>query len=125
MEAKRNVYIEEIKRTEANFAKMVKQQGVATAFLHYAADDAVLYRNNKLISGKPAIEDYFMKNDMLYSNVDLDWLPDKIDVSKSGDLAYTYGKYQMINLISGEKSEGIFHTVWKRQRDGQWRFVWD
>ncbi len=22
-------------------------------------------------------------------------------------------------------NKGVFHTVWKRQADGEWRFVWD
>ncbi|MCX6240170.1 MAG: hypothetical protein NTY07_21955, partial [Bacteroidia bacterium] len=58
----------------------------------------------------------------------LDWAPDFADVSASGDLGYTYGKYTLTSTDSiGNitQSGGIFHTVWKRQPDGQWRFVWD
>lgn len=47
---------------------------------------------------------------------------------KSGDLAYTYGKYNFSALsTNGEKisSTGIFHTVWKKQDDGSWKYVWD
>ena len=56
------------------------------------------------------------------------WKPDYVDVSESGDLAYTYGKYTFTSRDStGRKvvSKGIFHTVWKRQEDGSWKFVWD
>ena len=56
------------------------------------------------------------------------WKPDFVDVSSSGDLGYTYGQYTFIRLdsIGNETaSQGIFHTVWKRQSDGNWRFVYD
>ncbi len=118
-------YQEEVKQTELAFAHRVKAKGVAEAFLFYAAEDAVLFRNNRIISGKEAIKTYFTERAEDYQNIELKWHPDKVDVAASGDLAYTYGNYQLINHASGETSEGIFHTVWKRQSDGQWRFVWD
>jgi ketosteroid isomerase-like protein len=56
----------------------------------------------------------------------LTWSPDFIDVSASGDMAYTYGKYNYTttdSLGNVSEIEGIFHTVWKRQADGNWKFV--
>ena len=56
------------------------------------------------------------------------WKPDFVDVSASGDLAYTYGAYTYSYKDSTGaivEQGGIFHTVWKRQADGGWRFVWD
>ena len=56
------------------------------------------------------------------------WEPDFIDVSVAGDLAYTYGKFTYTSITeSGDTltSKGIFHTVWKRQEDGSWKYVWD
>jgi hypothetical protein len=43
-------------------------------------------------------------------------------------MAYTYGQHTFeATDDSGGIIEdtGIFHTVWKRQPDGQWRYVWD
>jgi len=43
-------------------------------------------------------------------------------------MAYTYGKYTMTIIDSAGESKvsnGIFHTVWKKQKDGSWKFVWD
>ncbi len=118
-------YQEEVKQTELAFAQMAKEKGVAEAFLFYAADDAVIMRNKQLIKGKSAIQTYFEERSKAYQNIELKWNPDKVDVAASGDLAYTYGNYQLINHANGETSEGIFHTVWKRQSNGQWCFVWD
>jgi ketosteroid isomerase-like protein len=114
----------EILKTEKEFAELVKTNGLHEAFLHYAADSAVLLRNNKLIIGKNNI-------DLLYQGQNskgLYWSPDFVDVSEAGDLGYTYGKYVFsYTNEAGDKLEdnGIFHSVWKRQSDGNWKFVWD
>lgn len=118
-------YLEEIKQIEADFALMAANEGISKAFVHYAAEDAVLFRNNQLIKGKLAITEYFKQRQDDYKDMELTWSPDKVDVAESGDLAYTYGQYKLINKTTGQVSEGVFHTVWKRQSDGQWRFVWD
>ena len=62
------------------------------------------------------------------SGVSLEWSPDFIDVSPDGSLGYTYGRFTYSR--TGEDGEsksstGIFHTVWKRQPDGSWKYVWD
>ena len=117
----------EILETEQNFAKMAMEKGIDKAFLFYAADDAVLIRNNELVIGKNAITKHF-ENQKSNNDVSLTWEPDFVDVAKSGDLGYTYGKYIFTSTDSnGNKveSNGVFHTVWKRQPDGTWKFVWD
>jgi ketosteroid isomerase-like protein len=117
---------QEIENTELEFADMASKEGLQKAFLSYAADDAVLNRNNTILKGKEAIKDYF-ENQTL-SDVKLVWAPDFIEVSRSGDLGYTYGKFNFSAIdTTGNKIEaqGIFHSVWKRQADGNWRFVWD
>ncbi len=117
----------EILQTEQQFEKMVQEKGMEKAFLAFADENAVLLRNNNLISGKNNIERYF-KTPSKATNIQLNWKPDFIDVSKSGDLAYTYGKYTYSYTDENgypQESTGIFHTVWKRQNDGNWKFVWD
>lgn len=118
----------EIIQTEKDFADMASSNGIAQAFLFYAAEDAVLERNDVLIKGKQSIADKLKKNNSNSMEVTLSWKPDFVDVSNSGDLGYTYGKYQYVSIDSlgnKQESEGIFHTVWKRQKDGSWKYVWD
>jgi ketosteroid isomerase-like protein len=122
----KEIYKNEILETEKAFAALAKNEGLQKAFLTYADEEAVLNRNNKIIKGKAAIKQYFEKQTL--QDVKLDWLPDFIDVSESGDLGYTYGKYTFeAKDTSGQTitDEGIFHTVWKKQVDGKWLFVWD
>lgn len=115
---------QEIRESEANFAAMLNEKGLHDAFVAFAAEDAVIMRNNKLFIGKIAIDEH-------YKTVDtktLTWSPDFVEVSSSGDLGYTYGTYHYTyrdSLGNEQVDTGIFHTVWKRQSDGSWKYVWD
>ncbi|MGB5379256.1 YybH family protein [Muriicola sp.] len=118
----------EILETEQQFAAMAQEKGIPTAFLYYAAEDAVLMRNNSLIIGKTAIVQQFEDQKSTGNSPSLSWKPDFVDVSSSGDLGYTYGTFVYTSQDSTGQTnniEGVFHTVWKRQADGSWRFVWD
>ena len=103
---------------------MSKNKGLHDAFLAFAAEDATLMRNNELIIGKIAIDSFYLGK----TSKGLIWQPDFIDVSTSGDLGYSYGHYTFSyvdSLGSEQENKGVFHTVWKRQEDGTWKFVWD
>lgn len=121
-----NKYRDEIIKTEKDFADLVLKEGIGKAFLAFAADDAVINRAGKIHKGKKEILEYF--DSQQFTNVKLEWKPDFVDVSSSGDMAYTFGKYTF--SATSEKGEpieakGIFHTVWKRQSDNNWKYVWD
>jgi len=123
-EKKIEVWKNEIIKTELDFSNMAQKEGMDKAFLHYVANDGVLLRNDKLIKGKDNIRSYMKSN----TSKGLSWKPDFVDVSASGDLGYTYGKYSyryQDSLGNSKINEGVFHTVWKRQTNGVWRFVWD
>lgn len=118
------IWKNEIMQAELDFAAMAKEEGMNKAFLAFVADDGVLMRNDRLIKGKDAIKS-FMQNS---TSKGLSWKPDFVDVSASGDLGYTFGSYTYTYTDpTGNKvvSKGIFHTVWKRQADNTWKFVWD
>lgn len=115
---------QEILESEQNFAKMAQEVGIHNAFVAFAADDAVIMRNNTLVKGKNSIDNYYKNS----KSKTLTWSPDFIDVSSSGDFGYTYGIYHYTYKDSLEQDQvdtGIFHTVWKHQPDSSWKFVWD
>jgi ketosteroid isomerase-like protein len=117
----------EIFQTEKAFEKMASEKGIAEAFYYFADENAVIKReNDTLILGKENIRIYYEKKTLKDATVH--WTPDLIDVSNSGDIGYTYGKY--IWKIKGTDGniveyKGVFHTVWKRQKDNSWKYVWD
>lgn len=124
LEAKKEQWKQEILKTEIEFAELVKEKGLHEAFVTFADEDAVLMRNNSLIIGKKGIDERYSN----FNSKNLEWKPDFIDVSNSGDLAYTYGMYnfKFKDSIGNDIIDtGVFHTVWKRQIDGSWKFVWD
>lgn len=119
--------IEEIRKVEKQFESDLNSKGVDFAFGKYAAPDAVIKRqNDTLIYGPEAIKQYYSTD--FYKTAKAFWTPDYISVSADGTMAYTYGKYRWTFPAGpGEAGEfrGVFHTVWKRQPDGTWKYVWD
>ncbi len=116
----------EIMAVEKKFNDLAQEKGLAVAFEKYAAPTGVIRKGGKVIQGPKAIREWY-ENDSRPGET-LTWKPDFIDVSSSGDMAYTYGGYVFTTIDStGAKKEntGTFHTVWKRQPDGNWKFVWD
>ena len=117
----------EIASAEAAFEKMASEKGIAEAFWFFADSNAVIKRDNdSLIHGKEGIRSFYSAD--YFKNATVKWSPDFIDVSETGDFGYTYGKYRWQSTDSSGKvneATGIFHTVWKRQTDGSWKYVWD
>ncbi len=117
----------EIIQMERSFRDDLQSKGAAYAFHAYAAPDAVIKReNDTLIIGKEAIKQYYSQPAYLHATAN--WEADYTDVSADGTLAYTYGKYTWTGRDTAGKEfnyYGIFHTVWKKQPDGTWKYVWD
>ena len=122
------IWKNEILQTEQEFVDMAAKEGIPAAFSEYAAPDVVISRGEALIKGKRALEIYYQNQYSSPEKITLTWKPDFVEVSSSGDLAYTYGSYLSVRtdtLGLKTSTSGIFHTVWKRQPNGKWRFVWD
>jgi ketosteroid isomerase-like protein len=127
-EKKNLTYIKlQIVKTEKDFEKTVAEKGSAEGFYQFADSNAVIKReHDTLIIGKSNIKNYY--SDPKYQNTTVTWSPDAVTVSDAGDMASTYGKYAWISKDSTGKiqlSKGVFHTVWKKQKDGSWKYIWD
>lgn len=117
----------EIAQAEKDFEKMAAEKGIAEAFWYYADSNAVIKRgNDSLILGKENIKKFYSAE--FYKTASVKWSPDFIDVAENGDMGYTFGKYIWQSKDSSGKTnefKGVFHTVWKRQKDGTWKYTWD
>ncbi len=94
----------------------------------FYSDDAVLLPPNApMIQGKKAIRDAWAG--LIGPNVSLSWKATKIEVAKSGELAYLYGTYQ--DSVKDPKGgapisdNGKILEIWKKQPDGQWKCIVD
>lgn len=118
---------QEVIKTETEFKDMAQSKGIQEAFYAFADDNAVIKRDNdSLIEGKEGIKTYF--SDPKFKKAAVTWKADFVGVSDDGTLAYTYGKYvwTVTDSVGGKKDyTGRFHTVWKKQKDGSWKYVWD
>src|SRR5688572_8982731 len=96
-------------------------------FTFFADSNATIKRqNDTLIHGKEAIKNFY--STPFYQKATVKWSPDFVDASPGGDMGYTYGKYVWSSTDSAGKPitfNGVFHTVWKKQPDGSWKYVWD
>ncbi len=118
---------QEIEKAEKDFAQMAAAKGIAEAFYFFADSNATIKRqNDTLIHGKDAVRNYY--STPFYQKATVKWSPDFVEASIDGGMGYTYGKYVWSSTDSAGKPitfNGVFHTVWKRQPDGSWKYVWD
>ncbi len=116
-----------IKDTEAAWVKAAATKDVEAFAAFYADDAALLMPNAPLFSGKQPIKDA-LKPMMSDPNFSISFLANKVEVSKSGDLAYTQGPYKMtFSDIRGNKfdDDGKYLTVWRKLPDGTWKAIED
>lgn len=116
----------ELMEVDRSFSKLSLDNGMNKAFLEYLADDGVLLRPNRMpIVGREKITEHFSHPDTTFS---LTWEPLFADVAESGELGYTYGTYSIdMNSADGNPvtTEGTYLSVWKRDKEGKWKFVVD
>lgn len=118
---------QEIEKAEKDFEQMAADKGIADAFYFFADSNATIKRqNDTLIHGRESIKNFY--STPFYQKATVKWSPDFVHASENGDMGYTYGKYVWSSTDSMGKPisfTGVFHTVWKRQVDGSWKYVWD
>jgi ketosteroid isomerase-like protein len=114
----------ELITADSLFSELSVSEGMFVAFTAYIAPDGVILRDGSLpTNGRDALIQYYAgKSDTSFI---LSWKPSFETISDDGNLGYTYGVWTHTVKSSGEKSYGMYATVWKRQEDGTWRFVLD
>jgi ketosteroid isomerase-like protein len=111
----------QILNAEKDFAQHSIDRGAVTAFLLHAATDVRLFRENH----EPFIGRKAAAGALTPLTVEWSWEATFVDVSKSGDLGYSYGTYRLRDKASAKAiEEGNFARVWKRI-NGAWRVVID
>lgn len=96
--------------------------------LTYYDDDAIwLLANMPILREKDAIRNNWT-NWFKTPDSSLSWKPIKVEVSKSGDLAYSFGTYDIqYNNKEGERvsETGGYVAVWKKNPDLEWKLLVD
>lgn len=116
---------QEIIKTDKAFSALCEQKGMKKAFVLYASDDVIKPRDNKqpLIGKNALIKSFEGAPPQAFT---LTWEPLKADVSEG--LGYTFGNWQMKSKTSNGTDTtyyGNYVSIWKRQSDGAWKYVFD
>ncbi|UCG61026.1 MAG: nuclear transport factor 2 family protein [Candidatus Zixiibacteriota bacterium] len=112
--------------TDREFSALSVDSGTPRAFLAFMTDSATILRNNAHpFTGREPIEQLFST---WPPRATLTWEPIFADVSQNADLGYTIGRYLYTDVdTSGNEVSGggYYITIWKKQPDGKWKFVFD
>jgi ketosteroid isomerase-like protein len=115
--------------TDREFSRQSVEKGSTEAFSSFMADDAVIFpQKGHPIEGKETYVQLYNQNQEEQQESQLEWEPYFADIAASGDLGYTLGKYILTTEDPvGEKQVkyGYYVTIWKKQADGNWKFVFD
>jgi ketosteroid isomerase-like protein len=115
----------EIIRTDSLFSAMSRDKGMKEAFIFFAADEVIKPQNNQQpLVGKDALV-RSLENEGK-PDFSLTWIPLKADASDS--LGYTFGNWmKKAKTVSGADTTftGNYVSIWKRQSDGSWKYVFD
>ncbi len=105
---------------EHAFADLSKAKGMRAAFLANLGEDSLLFGPDlmsgvALWKGRPE------------SPALLTWYPTFADLSLAGDLGYSTGPWEIRPNAEAKEAgaHGHFVTLWKKQRDGSWKAMFD
>ena len=104
----------EVAATDIAFSRAARDDGQWTAFRRFAADGAVIHGRNGPIDADPWLA---AQDD---PPAPVQWTPTAVWSSCDGSVAVTQGKF-----AEPEGQWGYYVTVWERQRDGRYRWVYD
>jgi ketosteroid isomerase-like protein len=105
-------------KVEREFLADAQANSLGQAYHSRLSDEARIHRPGIMpVVGNDALRGWLAQQTMTLSGE-----PIKADVSRSGDLGYAYGSYE---LGGAQPQKGYFARVWKRNANGQWRIALD
>ena len=110
-------------KADAAFSDMSVKKGMKAAFMEYIDSNGVMLRPGYTpLVGAGAIDYLLQSNDTGFT---LSWKPQTAFVSASADMGYTYGIFALAPNKSDSITFGTYVSIWKKQKDGKWKFVFD
>jgi uncharacterized protein (TIGR02246 family) len=116
-----------IRRTDADWLAATSAHDLDRVLPFWTEDATILAPSTPAIVGKEAIRKY-VSGAFATPGFSITWKTEKVEVSQSGDLAYSTGTDRIsLNTPDGksltEENRGV--AIWKKQSDGSWRCVLD
>jgi uncharacterized protein (TIGR02246 family) len=116
-----------LRNLDAEWSKAAGAKDIDKTVSYYSDDALVMPSNSPVLQGKAAARAMWqaMFNMPGFGG---GWKATKVDVARSGDLAYVTGTYEINETDSNGKpktDKGKYLEVWKKQADGSWKCVAD
>ena len=116
-----------IRTLDAEWVKAAQTKHVEEWLAFYSDDAVVLPPNDKIATSRAGIRKPI--GELLgLPGLAITWQPAKVEVARSGDLAYLYGTYELSWDEAQHKratDRGKNVEIWKRQSGGDWKCVVD
>ncbi len=117
---------DQVIETDKKFSQMAAEKGNMEAFIYYADEMVILMQTDEYpIVGKYALMKELKENP--WDGIKLSWEP--LRAEASGNLGYTFGNYILETKTSDMLRDTIIYgnyvSVWKRKKDGSWRYIVD
>lgn len=108
----------EVAAAERAFAADGLAIGIKRSFLKWSAPQAIVFHPDPVL----AQQVYAAEPDLAPGERDaLAWWPLWAGISSSGDLGFTTGPVE----IDGRRTHSHYFTIWQRQADGGWKWIYD
>jgi ketosteroid isomerase-like protein len=116
-----------IRATDQEWGAAISKRDLDAIVSFYDESAVILPPNAPPVTGKAAQKEFWAG--MLVPGMSLAGQDVKLEVAKSGDLAYLYGTYELSitppNGGPATQDKGKLLEVWKKQADGKWKCVAD
>ena len=112
-----------IRDHDAQWSKAAGAKDLEKCIGNYSDDAIVLPANAAAATGKEAIRSVW-KELLASPGLAMSWTTTKVEVSKSGDMAYSSGNYELSMTDPTGKpinDRGKYLEVWKKQPEGKWK----
>jgi len=115
-----------LRDVDAQWSAAAATKNVDAAVSYYSDNAILLPPNSPAATDKQTIRGIW--SELLAPDTSLSWQATRVEASRSGDLGYVAGTYQMaLKDPQGKPTtdRGKFLEVWKKQADGKWKCVAD
>lgn len=112
-----------LRELDAQWSAAASAKDVDKTVSYYSDDAIVLAPNSPVLTTKDAIRSIW--NGLLTTpGASVSWKVTRVEVAKSGDMAYVSGTYELtMNDSSGKpvNDRGKYLEVWEKQSNGDWK----
>ena len=117
----------ELRSADQAWMKVFSAKNLDRAMEFMAPNGSVLAPNAPTATGTDAVRKVYAGL-LALPGLQISWTPTTASASRSGDLGYTQGTYEMSFTDAGGKQvtdKGKYVTIWKKQPDKSWKVVAD